>query len=176
MDNSGGWNRTMALFQSVRMSHEEDPRAGRAYKEAYLARRPRAGDGWYLHYLDEYLARFTEQGNVVYATQQRIALDLGSGVELAGRIERLDLVPAGGYAAWLYQVVPRPRRWQRHLRMPLIQRAVADSLGAPLHEVSVGMYWFEPAEYSAKSYADAEVRAAVEEARDLAAALTRLTT
>lgn len=121
------------------------------------------------------LYEFHAQGNVVYATQQRIALSLGSDIELGGRIERLDLVPAGGYAAWLFQVRPRPRRWQGYLRMPLIQKAVADSLGTRVDMVSVGMYWFEPEEYSARIFRASEVTGAVQEAQRVAAQIAALT-
>ena len=73
-------------------------------------------------------------------------------------------------------VRPRPRRWGAYLRMPLLQRAVADSLGSGIDQVSVGMYWFDPDEYNLRSYSEAEIKEAIREAEAVArqiAALTR---
>ncbi len=59
-------------------------------------------------------------------------------------------------------------------RFTLSRGAVADMLGTDVEAVSVGMYWFDPEEYSSRTFSARDVRDAVREGRDLAARLAEL--
>lgn len=61
----------------------------------------------------------------------------------SGRIGRLDIIPDGGYAVWLF----RSRDfegWTNNLSLPLLQKEVSETiLGVPVSKVKVGIYSFE---------------------------------
>jgi ATP-dependent helicase/nuclease subunit B len=64
------------------------------------------------------------------------ALDLGEGVLVRGRIDRIDLAPGGEAVVYDYKGAhaPPPDRWaaERHFQIPLYLRAVEELLGARL--------------------------------------------
>jgi len=67
----------------------------------------------------------------------RLDYDLGSGWQLGGEISRADLDPRTGK----YNCVilgKAPLNWRQQIRMPLIQRALADKLERPETDISVG--------------------------------------
>jgi hypothetical protein len=164
----GGWNSTMALYRAVRVYHDLGEPAAFDRLEADLAAlNDRVGT--HLLFLGQYADSYVAQGNIAFQYPFRVEIDLGSGITLGGEIARIDLVPAGGYSAWIFRTKPKPRRWFGHLNMPLLQGAVALELGVPNQDVSIGYYWFAPNEYSARTYTDRQVAQAVTEARLLAA-------
>jgi hypothetical protein len=58
----------------------------------------------------------------------------------SGEVARLDLVPTGGYAGWLF-VNDSDDTWIRELRFPIIQAALASEVfGVPPSEIQVGIY------------------------------------
>ncbi len=63
------------------------------------------------------------------------ALDLGGGVLVRGRIDRVDLAPGGGAVVYDYKSshAPPPDRWAEQLsfQIPLYMRAVEELLGVP---------------------------------------------
>ena len=63
----------------------------------------------------------------------RIVLDQGY-LQLRGEISRVDITPAG-YRAVLLAVPPKD--WKTHLRMPLIQAAIANIYARPATEIEV---------------------------------------
>jgi hypothetical protein len=172
--SGGGYNRTLALYRSVYDFHRSgSAAAAETSLRNYLEARPRADDDRYLDRFAAYVDAFNASGNSVFSTEQGVKLDLGSGIELGGRINRLDLVEEGGYAAWLFaKAMPL---WQQELRMPLLQLFVAESLGVDTRQVSVGFYAFDTAAYAARVFpkgsVDAALSAAQSVAREVAAAL-----
>lgn len=120
----------------------------------------------------QYCLGYLESGSQFVRKKLRMALELGSGVQLTGEIARLDIVPGGGYRAWLF--AEREFDWRRQDRMPLIQAWVADYMNAPGADVDVGFYFFESGSYQRASYSDAEIAAARGRASQLAANLAAL--
>jgi hypothetical protein len=78
----------------------------------------------------------------------------------SGHIARIDMVPTGGYAAWLFRAKD-PVGWANQLQMPLIQYALAKTVfGAPLSEVSLGIVSFEERLVDYRTYSEEEIRVA----------------
>jgi hypothetical protein len=78
----------------------------------------------------------------------------------SGQLGRLDLVPTGGYVAWLFKADDLGS-WERELRMPLIQETVAGTLlRVPTSEVQVGVYAFSVKQVALRTFADREIQEA----------------
>ena len=120
--------------------------------------------------LDDYAVGFKAQGHVVVETKRNIAIPAHADLIITGEIPRLDLVPRGGYAVWLFSAAADT--WSQELRMPLIQAHYAERLGAPLTEVSVGFFDTESGSYSSVSLTADEVELAISEIREIASVLT----
>lgn len=91
-------------------------------------------------YMEEHRSRAWQ----TFETGLRLHVPMPEGTSAdlvcSGEITRIDLVPSGGYAAWIASGSVRAS-WQSELRFPLIQHALATStLFVPLGEVSVGVY------------------------------------
>lgn len=169
----GGYNRTLALHDAVYAFHaSRDQARGEALLRRHLEKKPHSGDGAYLDYYVEYVGAIATLGNETFSTEQSVTLSLGEGIELGGQINRIDLVPAGGYAAWLFST--KPVRWGSELRMPLLQHFVADLLGVGPRDVSVGFYTFATGLHEGRVYTGSEVKNAMDEARALAEQISKL--
>lgn len=107
-------------------------------------------------YVDEYTARAW----VLSQTQLRLVIPLSRGpgdLICSGEVARLDVVPTGGYAAWLFSSSFSPD-WRTELRMPLVQGAVAQHvLRVPFQEVQVGIYGFNAHVAGTHQYSDVEI-------------------
>jgi hypothetical protein len=78
----------------------------------------------------------------------------------SGQLGRLDLVPAGGYVAWLFKRDDLGD-WEGELRMPLIQATVAGTLlSVPVSEVQVGVYAFSVRQVALRTFTDREIQEA----------------
>jgi hypothetical protein len=75
-----------------------------------------------------------------------------------------------GYSAWLF--AKEIGNWRSELRLPVVQGAYAARLGAPVEEVTVGVYSFASATYTEYSYKPEEVAAALNELFTLLRQLT----
>ena len=93
-----------------------------------------------VHLLEQDLEKYIEWYNKSdsASADHRIRLKYKVGfLELRGEIGRVDVLIQGGYRAIL---LGEPRKnWQRELRMPLLQLAVADKYSAPVDEFEVGV-------------------------------------
>lgn len=93
-------------------------------------------------YVEEHVGR----GWPTFKTRLRIRVPLPEWITAdlycSGEIPRVDLVPAGGYAAWLFRSREQ-KGWEQELQMPLIQDTLAKLLKVPVEEVQVGLYSFE---------------------------------
>jgi hypothetical protein len=108
-------------------------------------------------YTDEYQNR----GWPTFETRLRIVISLPPRVRpylfCSGEVSRVDLVPVGGYAAWLTRS-RGAKDWARELRMPLVQQALAQGpLGVPPNEVMIGIYSFEEQFTDLRRYSQAEI-------------------
>ena len=108
-------------------------------------------------YIDEH----GQRGWLTFETRLRISIPLPRRVRpilfCSGEVPRIDIVPSGGYAAWLMQS-RTPKNWDRELRMPLVQGALArGALRAPSSEISVGVYGFQDQFVDLRSYSQTEI-------------------
>lgn len=107
-------------------------------------------------YVDEY----TKRSWPTFETRLRIEVQLPSWVpddlRCSGEIPRVDIVPKGGYAAWLFKSA-EPDGWEQQLQMPLIQNTVAHVLQAPVEEVQVGLYCFQERLIAARVFTHREI-------------------
>jgi len=85
--------------------------------------------------LDLYLNWAARSRVITADTRVRIRFNEGGDLELRGEISRVDFTK-GGYRATL--LAAPPQNWQKQLRMPLVQRAIAETYGRPVGEVEVG--------------------------------------
>jgi len=114
-----------------------------------------------------YVAEFANRGLVTFHTRLNIRVSLPSwappDLVCSGQIARVDIVPTGGYAAWLFRA-KEPGAWSTRLQMPLMQRTIATSvLGAPLPEVSIGVISFKERLIESRTYTLSEVDSAFDE-------------
>jgi hypothetical protein len=78
---------------------------------------------------------------------------------LSGQIARVDLVPSGGYAGWIF-ASGAASGWQQELRMPILQEALADEMNTTSDDVIVGIYAFQDRSVKHTSYSATEIREA----------------
>jgi hypothetical protein len=171
--SGGGLSQHMLLLHAVHRFHRQGERIDQAIehlhelfrrhyvKPADLARL----EAQLVTYADAYR---TQTGRAI-GTRIRVSHPIGPDLVLAGEIARLDLIPGGGYAAWLFGRVTEP--WHDQLRMPLLQQFVATRMGAPIHEVSVGFYRFDTGTYEGECFSCADIDAAVAESAGIARVL-----
>ena len=84
----------------------------------------------------------------------------------SGEITRLDIVPGGGPAGWLFRN-SSIAGWDQELRMPLIQEALAFEVGRDVEDVMVGVYGFQEQIFDQRTFSRDEVRAAYLRFEDL---------
>lgn len=149
-DDRRGETYINALRQTIFRFHDTgDFQEARIYLENRLANsklrsmiRKAATVDQFEWYADEYATR----GWPLSQTKLRLRVPLPRGpVDLycSGEVARLDIVPTGGYAAWLF-CGPLNPAWRNELRMPLVQATVAEQvLGVPTDEVQIGIYSFQ---------------------------------
>lgn len=108
-------------------------------------------------YVEEYIGR----GWLTFRTRLRIQVRLPNWVPVdlrcSGEIPRVDVIPQGGYAAWLMKS-REPEGWEQQLRMPLIQDTVALLLNVPIEEVQVGIYSFVEKFVASRVYTGREIQ------------------
>jgi hypothetical protein len=110
-----------------------------------------------------YLEQHTALGWPKALTRLNLSISLPpqapTDLSLPGQVARVDFVPSGGYAGWLF-VSGNARGWRLELRMPLIQEALAQKMSVTTDEIIVGVYAFQSRSVEHTSYSAAEVRAA----------------
>lgn len=120
--------------------------------------------------LDDYIVAYRTSGLVAVETKKNIRIDITPYVSLTGEIPRLDVVPAKGYAVWLFGA-PSPS-WHRELRLPLIQAHYSHLLGSNLEEIEIGFYDCVAAKYVSATFDSLAVEASRKEALALSGILT----
>lgn len=121
-----------------------------------------------------YVEDYTTRAWPLFQTQLRLRIPLSRGpadLVCSGEIARLDVVPAGGYAGWLFSSTFNPD-WPAELRMPLIQGALAENvLGVPVDEVQVGIYGFKAHRTDLHQFSSTEIQHARTSLDNLLAAM-----
>lgn len=130
---------------------------------AKLMKRPRFDDeiALYSGRLDDYIADYEKLNQPVVQTNKRVQFDKIAGHLVSGAIGRLDIIPAGGFAATNFELTASD--WKSQLRTPIIQQALADELGRPLSGIRVGMYCIASGNHEYVTLSDAEIQKAVAE-------------
>jgi hypothetical protein len=113
--------------------------------------------------LEWYIEETNALGNVVVKSRQKLSIALPARVQnnirCSGEISRIDVVPAGGYAAWLVKN-KSTENWDNDIQMPLLQREVSKLLGVTYGEVSIGLYSFSDKLVVSKSFGRFGIRRA----------------
>jgi hypothetical protein len=113
--------------------------------------------------LDWYIDIWRSSSLITVDTMSRITVPLpsrsSSDLTCSGEITRVDIVPTGGYAGWLFRN-NNIDDWLNELRMPLIQETLAQTLGVSSSQVTVGVYGFPQRDVQQTTYAPSEIRAA----------------
>jgi hypothetical protein len=114
--------------------------------------------------LDWYIEMHAALGWPTFDTRVRLSIPVPSraaeSLTCTGEVGRIDMVPTGGYAAWLFASSVSPA-WRDELRMPLLQGAVADvTLAVPTNEIQVGIYNFATRQVLSTTFTDSAIRSA----------------
>jgi hypothetical protein len=163
------FSRAQALYLSARRYHQtnDDISAARDYL-IDIYRRNFVRPQEMLKLLDElerYAAAYQATHNTIIRLRTRISMAIDADFQLTGEIPRLDLVPNGGYAVWLFS--RSTNQWREELRMPIIQLYFAQTLGVPVNGVRVGFYFFTAARYESYRYPQTRIDTAMSECRRL---------
>lgn len=171
--SGGGPNYFNALRDSIFNYHKEGWTAATAerYLEGRLdrltgnVRRDDVSDQ-FRWYVGEYEAR----GWSTFRTRMNVRIPLPSGapagLPVTGEIARMDVVPIGGYAGWVF-LSGHAGAWREDLRMPLIQSVLAEKMDVPADEVVVGVYALGERTAELTSYSDTEIAATRSSLREL---------
>jgi hypothetical protein len=162
----GGPNYFNALRDAIFQFHKPGETVAEAI--AYLHRRlARFGDSSREAEIEDqfrwYVEEYRNLGWPTFRTRLNLEASLPSwapaDLSCSGQVARVDLVPSGGYAGWLF-MNSDTRGWRQELRMPLTQEALAREMNATTEEVAVGVYTFQERFVERTSYSAAEIRAA----------------
>lgn len=120
--------------------------------------------------LNAYMSWFQCEGIMVIDSRARLNFDLGHGIILGGHISRVD-VTTKGYRAILLENIPL--RWDKELRMPLIQRSLAHTYHRPEDKFVVGIQELDARALVETSYSKASMNDAQQIARQMAEEMAR---
>jgi len=111
--------------------------------------------------LDAYITSYESLNYPFVKTNKRVEFRKIHGNILSGRIDRIDINPAGGYVATNFEATASD--WETRLRIPITQRALAEEFGCPASEIQVGMFCIESAKHSYVTLPDSDINSAVSE-------------
>lgn len=106
--------------------------------------------------LERYITWATQDRLKVADTKVNIAYELGF-FELRGEISRVDVTDSGYRAVLLGKV---PQEWEKQLRMPLLQVAVAQMYARPQDKTEVGFQELDASNLAVRLYSDVEIQRA----------------
>lgn len=149
-DEPGSFGETYvgALRQTIFYHYHRtgDPAEARAYLEQRMENSTRlrsvARRFDTLDQLDWYVEEHRTRGWVTSQAPLNIEVSLRRASELrcSGQIGRIDLVPSGGYAGWLF-INDLENDWKTQLRFPVVQHTLATQvLDVATEEIHVGVY------------------------------------
>jgi hypothetical protein len=120
--------------------------------------------------LDRYIKWATTQRLKVADTKLNIAYQVGS-IELRGEVGRVD-VTSLGYRAILFGSAPAD--WEKQLRMPLIQSAIAEIYSRSREKTTVGFQKLDASSLATTTYSEAEIQRAERRFRALGRTLNEI--
>lgn len=101
-----------------------------------------------------------------------ILLDVGGYLELSGLVSRVDVTDSG------YQGIllgTKDARWKDQLRMPLIQKALAEKYVRPVQDVMVGIQAIDGSSLEVVTFSPSQIREAEREFKDLGERIKAMT-
>lgn len=109
-------------------------------------------------YVEEYLSRQVTTFEVRQNIRIIPEIPLKENITISGQIGRIDIVPAGGYIAWLFRN-REPSNWISEFSMPLIQYELSNRiLRVPSDEIRIGIYSFTERFIDQHCYSSQELR------------------
>lgn len=105
-------------------------------------------------------------------TNTPILLDVGGYLELSGLISRVDVIDTG------YQGIllgTKDASWKDQLRMPLIQKALAEKYVRPIQDVMVGVQAIDGSSLEVVTFSASQIREAEREFKDLGERIKAMT-
>jgi hypothetical protein len=121
--------------------------------------------------LHEYAAAFRSLGHVAVEVLKPMNMVINPKLTITGEITRLDLVPSGGYAAFVLSR-EQGEEWRQQIRFPLLQAYFAKKLNSSLKDVAVGIYSLPDGAHELHRFSPARVGTAQAEIATLAKRLT----
>lgn len=151
-----------AIYRYHRTQDADD--AGRYLEDRLAAFGSARRNAETLDQLDWYIDDITRRGWPAFQTGLRVAVplppEISPDLTCTGQVDRVDVVPSGGYAAWLFRS-KAGTGWADELRMPILQHVLANQiLNVPLDEIRVGIYAFQDQWADSRCYSEAEAEAA----------------
>jgi hypothetical protein len=126
----------------------------------------------YARKLQVYAREFRQLGNTFVRVRDMVEVPIATEFAefvVSGQAARFDLVPTGGYAAWVFvRDVPD---WRDDPRMPLMQLGYSKKLGVATEEVLVGVYDFDAGAHSTERFSTSQINRARRNLRGLLALL-----
>jgi len=109
---------------------------------------------WYVgDYLSKNITTFEVRQNIRILPE----IPLKTDVTISGQISRIDIVPAGGYLAWVFRNRDSSG-WVSEFSMPLIQYELANRiLKVPNNEITIGIYSFTERVIEQHCYSEQEL-------------------
>ena len=109
---------------------------------------------WYVgDYLGKNITTFEVRQNIRILPE----IPLKTDVTISGQISRIDIVPAGGYLAWVFRNRDSSG-WVSEFSMPLIQYELANRiLKVPNNEITIGIYNFTERVIEQHCYSEQEL-------------------
>lgn len=114
--------------------------------------------------LDLYIKWHKQSETNTADSMTRIQLDIGGYLQLSGIISRVD-VTSDGYQGILFEV--NQTDWKSQLRMPLIQKALADKYVRPVQDILVGVQAIDDLTLEVVTFSPRQIRQAEEAFIDL---------
>lgn len=154
------------LRDTIRRFHDNggDEYQARMYLESGLTRFKDADKKLRtMRQFEWYIQEYRSSGFVAVEVMGRVEARLPEwapqDLVCSGEITRLDMIPGGGLAGWLFRNNDISG-WDQELRMPLIQEALALEVGRDVEDVMVGVYGFQQRLVDQRTFFQGEVRSA----------------
>jgi hypothetical protein len=114
----------------------------------------------------EYCNWSKTDGTIFIERNPKIELPLGSGVILGGQLSRIDMDPQNGKYRGIL-LADYSADWRQELRMPLIQKAIAERLKRDETDIMVGVQHSSGTMLQTHFYSSSDIKTAYSEASAL---------
>lgn len=115
----------------------------------------------HVEYLNDYFDDFESLNSFPSETKKRIDVDVGSDIHVTGEIPRIDVVLAGGFAAFFFE--KKKIDWKAELRFPFLQHHLSELLGCEAEDVAMGVFCLETRQHERIVFQRQEINKAIKE-------------